>query len=573
MNTLTVPTMSAIALLLSTSALYAQQQPSVDRSASGAVLAPGEIRVQSGQTQNGIPILSDVPIIGRLFQTSPGNHSQPGQAQSGIPVLSNVPIIGRLFQSGPGELPLAPPLVYKTKSVLAPDNPLCHLVSIQVKDATIAAIADALTTASGQKITVSPDMRRDRRMNIAAVNYPLAGVLETVAQRFDLCIMPQKNGVLLAEWPEATATGLRIRGRSVAAPWADDWKRPPYAAPGTETTEASSHLGPTANARAAQQDLSDHKQTGHTYRYYVARGTTAPQDLPELKQIGGPDSALQRNVQPGAAADRRLSLLSRTLDVKLEDVSLQQTLDSLSRIIGCPLRAAPTVPANIRIRLTANNTPLGTTLASLTKSTQTMLVPEEGGITLYPYPSLTVDGQKVNLIDRQAPWSPRWQDLPGYARTFADKPLNTVYTLPVTYSDFVQTRLFSPKQGAMSTVSPFNINPVRIGNAERGEWAVSRSPFNINPVNRSSSDVANQLKLKFTDHSAARFTAPRSLAALRTARSSTPLALTSLGNDRFVVAEKGVNKAGEAGYYLTIYKLEGKEIEVIGNTFHRAQAH
>jgi hypothetical protein len=44
-----------------------------------------------------------------------------------------------------------------------------------------------------------------------------------------------------------------------------------------------------------------------------------------------------------------------------------------------------------------------------------------------------------------------------------------------------------------------------------------------------------------------------------------------MGADMFVVAEKGTSAKGEKGYFLTIYKLEGKEIKEIGSTFHRSK--
>jgi hypothetical protein len=51
-----------------------------------------------------------------------------------------------------------------------------------------------------------------------------------------------------------------------------------------------------------------------------------------------------------------------------------------------------------------------------------------------------------------------------------------------------------------------------------------------------------------------------------------PLALTALGDRMVVTAQPGAGPQGEAGVWLTIYRLEGNQLKKVGSTFDRTEA-
>jgi hypothetical protein len=276
--------------------------------------------------------------------------------------------------------------------------------------------------------------------------------------------------------------------------------------------------------------------------------------LPELYEIGAPNLQAKRAPDPNASRDPRFAALKRSLNIRLEAGSLGEALAALSKEAGCPLRAVPSLPNNTQVRLSTSNTVIGTALASLAKATQTMLVPEDGGITLYPYPSLEVEGKKVYLADGEFPWSPRWKDVAGFNTVAGGKPMNTVYGLPEDDENRRRVQLDLPP------LRLFELQDRHVLKLDYPPWAITQQKertLNRITLQDAPSSWHNRVGALFGNRSAL-----------------TPdqgLILTAMGNDTFVAAERGVDAEGRSGYYLTIYKLVGSEIKKVASTFHQSQ--
>jgi hypothetical protein len=112
------------------------------------------------------------------------------------------------------------------KSLLAQAPRLAALLrrqDIDVEGASIASVAKILSSRRGVTVKVDPRVPATLLCTIRAEGVPLATILETMAEQYQLMLAPEPEGVVIRRWPSLELNGTRQAARGKLAPWSDDW--------------------------------------------------------------------------------------------------------------------------------------------------------------------------------------------------------------------------------------------------------------------------------------------------------------------------------------------------------------
>ena len=102
-------------------------------------------------------------------------------------------------------------------------------VDIQLDHASVSQFATALTKATGVSVTVDKNVSTNAStmLTLDAQQAPFGSVLEAIAEKTDLMISQDNNGVTLKKWPHLNGRILR----SPISPWSQEWGMPPTMSP------------------------------------------------------------------------------------------------------------------------------------------------------------------------------------------------------------------------------------------------------------------------------------------------------------------------------------------------------
>lgn len=103
---------------------------------------------------------------------------------------------------------------------------LASPVDVELKDASLRQVAEALTKATGLQITVDGGIKDDpqRNFTLTVRGAPLAQILEQIADSAKVLIAPEEEGgVVLVPEAYSSVNGQSIASVSRNAPWSNDW--------------------------------------------------------------------------------------------------------------------------------------------------------------------------------------------------------------------------------------------------------------------------------------------------------------------------------------------------------------
>lgn len=234
--------------------------------------------------------------------------------------------------------------------------------------------------------------------------------------------------------------------------------------------------------------------------------------------------------------ETRLALLEKPVDIKLSDASLRMAAQVIGNAAGLPVLVDEKIPVDKRFTLDAKGVSLGLILETMAQKTDLMLVPDPQGIRLEQWPVLIVDGQRSVRKSESAPWS---QDWVGY--------------------------LFFGGRDATGAQGPFaSGGGVLFSRGAPEEFATT--------VQVPAAPEGALPPLQYGVGQGAPNTFIRTYPApLAFAGGGGPVSLAPIGDKSVVFAEPGSGPQGEAGYWLTVYKLDGDKLRKVSSTFHQSQ--
>jgi hypothetical protein len=165
-------------------------------------------------------------------------------------------------------------------------------VDIQMDHATVQQFASALSKATGVPVEVDKSVPADAStmLTIDAQQIPFASVLEAIAQKADLMIVPNGEGVLLKKWPHLNGRVYR----SPNAPWSAEWGVPPA------TSSLLNALGYLANNNKNRTDfygMANGAQSNGAYR--APNKTAAGSSAQDLSDLLGANAARNQTLSGG----------------------------------------------------------------------------------------------------------------------------------------------------------------------------------------------------------------------------------------------------------------------------------
>lgn len=224
----------------------------------------------------------------------------------------------------------------------------------------------------------------------------------------------------------------------------------------------------------------------------------------------------------------RLAAFQRPVDVDLKDATLRQTAETMSQVAGFPIRVDAGTPGDLRINAVARGVSLGTILEAIARQSNLMIAPgagDGGGVNLRNWPTLTVNGRLEVFSGPFAPWSNDWD------------------TIPTAAQYFLSRAAAPPQMATPATVVPPQVQDTQVPSP----MATVETPYLVTPP-------------------------PGGLTSVRSGiGSASRLGMTSLGDHMLVLAEPGSGPHGEAGIWLTVYRLDGTQLRKISATFHNSR--
>jgi hypothetical protein len=216
---------------------------------------------------------------------------------------------------------------------------------------------------------------------------------------------------------------------------------------------------------------------------------------------------------------QRSSMLLTRVAVDLQNATVRQAADALQQATRVPIQVDNQVPANLRLSVTARGITLGAVLEAVARQANLKLAPIEGGAVITTWPMVDVNGQFQVFKGPWAPWAVEWGQLPG-ALT------GSGWSFPGDTGGFPG----APQGVAMGAPTM--------------------------PMHSGEQD------LHFARVAAAEREAAKNTAV------ATASSLAALGDRHVAVAEPGSGPAGQAGVWITIYRVEGSQLKKAASTFH-----
>jgi hypothetical protein len=259
---------------------------------------------------------------------------------------------------------------------------------------------------------------------------------------------------------------------------------------------------------------------------------------------------------PGGHLVHAADLLNRPVDVQLRDASVRQAAQALSQASAIRIHVEDSVPEETRLTVTARGVSFASVLEAIAQQANLVIAPDRNwtqwttgapdqglgaspaamsvdargglgqvvaaspGVILRARPMLEVNGQPQELAESIGPWSLDWGVPPtrttllthmnGYRAGTSGRPADTtaVQIRPGPPND----RVLIPGAGV--------IRGARVDEGSRGTG---------------------------------------------------PVAVTTVGEDRVVVAQSGTGPQGEPGVWLTLYRLAGTQLRKMSSSFERAE--
>jgi hypothetical protein len=236
--------------------------------------------------------------------------------------------------------------------------------------------------------------------------------------------------------------------------------------------------------------------------------------------------------------------LTRPVDVNLKEATVRQAAEVLSKVSNVPIEVDKAVSDNLRITVSATSIPLATVLEVVADQAKLQIGKAPSGVVLRTWPRLEVNGTRTDYTGPNAPWSDEWASPYTTAirgQTSGARWQNFLPRNTLPYSTA------KPTQSLMNTLNAYS----QTAKANPKSTTNYRGALNT----LSSPQATNRALTTWT-------AAPATTAMLN---------ITGVG-DRLVVAEAGVGPKGEAGYWLTVYRLSGSELVRVASTFHVSPA-
>lgn len=294
--------------------------------------------------------------------------------------------------------------------------------------------------------------------------------------------------------------------------------------------------------RQRQVELDLIKDKTQTLRARYEAGTATMTELRnaelELVQAQGALAAAQAE----ATREKRLQDLNRYVDVDLQGATVRQAAQALSKASGMSIKVDDRVPNEARLTVRGRSVPMAVLLDRLGNRANLMISPSEDGqgVELDVWPALELDGERTIYKGPLAPWSTEWGTV----------PITGVYqseSLPLP-GEIGASQPPGPVGSSPSATVPGRSSPLRPTGGAGSEGLSGGYPGMMGGPGLGMPGMASAA-----------------------ASSASAVASIGVGNGSIVVAEPGV-KDGQAGLWLTVYKLSGNSLLKIGTGFHKSGA-
>ncbi len=235
------------------------------------------------------------------------------------------------------------------------------------------------------------------------------------------------------------------------------------------------------------------------------------------------------------AKARSLAAFRHPVDMEAKEATVQQVVATLSKACGIPVKVDPSVPANLRLTVEAHGVPFATVLESIASQANLMIAPPEDGtigVVIGTWPQLNVNGLKIKYVGPHAPWSNDWD------------------VSPIDPKFLGMTTQFAPQYDGMGT--PFGGGTFVLPHSHGAEGG---GGLNFNGAMGSTSDIP------FLGGGI-------NISGEKPGNAPSAATVTQLGNKGIVVSEPGVGPKGEAGLWLTMYWLNGTQLDRGASLFH-----
>lgn len=270
-----------------------------------------------------------------------------------------------------------------------------------------------------------------------------------------------------------------------------------------------------ARVESLRAQLDSARKSAETTRIRVKVGMIPPADAEKAEERVKVLEAALKESEARLQREDRLVALERPLNLRLTDASLRQAAIALSEAAGLPVVVDEGVSGDKRLTLDARGVTLGLLLETLAEKSDLMIAPDEKGVRIQRWPVLEVDGRQVVRRSTMAPWSDEWV-----------RYLPTADVWPV---------------GLLQEAAP---DP--------------NAPAAPVPATPPRAPVAPRLPFSFVQQFGG--------------MPGGGVSLAPVGDRNVVVAEPGVGEKGEAGYWLTVYRLEGDGLRKLSSVFHPSRS-
>jgi hypothetical protein len=228
---------------------------------------------------------------------------------------------------------------------------------------------------------------------------------------------------------------------------------------------------------------------------------------------------------------------ARPVDVHLKDATVRQAADVLSKVSNIPIEVDKSVSNDLRITVDAQGIPLATVLEVVAEQAKLQIGKGSPGVVLRTWPRLEVNGSSKVYTGPNAPWSDEW----GTGNALAFGGLSSGQRWHSFFGSNTLRGYITPTQSLMNSLNGY------------------ATTNKANTIQKPATSLAPQ----YSSRPLTTWTAAPTASAL--------LNITGVG-DRLVIAEAGAGPKGEAGYWLTVYRLSGSELIRVASTFHASPA-
>jgi hypothetical protein len=220
---------------------------------------------------------------------------------------------------------------------------------------------------------------------------------------------------------------------------------------------------------------------------------------------------------PSPERSKLLEALGRPVDVQMKDATVTQAAEALSKASGTPITVDEGIKTEKRVTAEAHGIPLRSVLEAIARPLSVMIAPgpDSKGVILKAWPSLEVNGERTVVAGRSSPWSNEWGPVPP---------------------------------GGFELM-----NWIRAGGTRGvGDFFPSPSPGPRTSASGRATGV---------------YMAPNGVSAWGSVGGA--VSVSASGN-LVIVAEPGSGPNGERGFWLTVYRLEGGNLEKVASSFHQS---